>query len=312
MEGFNMFSFNKLTRETTVSGLTHVRSDQLSYFIGNINENTERLDMGWNSLGNRPTGDSEVMFKKLNDKIKFVILRGNSLGKKSGAETSPVYSSFKYATYLELTFNDLYLQKDLAIGLKGLASTPITSLALDSNNLGYGGDDQLIDAVAVLKGLISLNISYNKLDMKSVEALQAMCSAVPSNLEHLDISNNNLGNKIKAIKKLPQNILSLNISDNAIDQLSVEEINELKDSLTHLQTLYISDDEFKKMTPKQTKALKPILAAINKVIFLNSAGKEVTPEQSSLSTNLAAFFVQSNDKKEQSIAKYIIPSGLRI
>lgn len=213
------------------------------------------------------------------------------------------FSSFKHATHVDLSFNDLNIQKELAIGLKSFAATQVKTLELASNNLGYKDNEQLKNAVAVLIGLKSLNMSYNKLEMKNEEELQALCSAFPSNLEHLDISNNNLGGKIKVIRQLPKKITLLNISDNAIEQLAVEEINNLKDSLTHLQTLYISIDEFNKMTPKQKKAWEPILTTINKVVFLNSAGKEVIPEKSHFSTNKSVFFSRNYDKKEQDIVE---------
>ncbi|CEG56870.1 leucine-rich repeat domain-containing protein [Legionella fallonii] len=291
--------FNELTQETTLSGLTNVSGDELIRTIFRINKNTTHLDMKWNNFGIRASSESQTAFENLNDKIKFVTLRGNGLGKKAGEDAASIFSSFKHATHMDLSFNDLDVQKDLAIGLKGFASTQVVSLDLNSNNLGYKDNEQTRSAVAVLIGLKSLNMSYNKLDRNSEEELQTLCLAFPGNLEHLDISNNNLGGKIKVIRKLPKNITSLNISDNAIDQLAVKEINNLNDSLTHLQTLYISNDEFNKMTLEQKKAWKPIFTAINKVVFLNSAGKEVIPEQSHFTTNREVFFVRNDDPKEQ-------------
>lgn len=304
MEEFNMHYFNKNTRETTLSGLTNANGDELVRSIFRINKNTECLDIKWNGFGNRASSELQTAFNYLDDKIKFVNLRGNNLGKKTGEDAALVFSSFKHATHVDLSFNELNIQKNLAIGLKGFASTQVESLDLSSNNLGYYKDnEQLKSAVAVLIGLKSLNMSNNKLNTKSEEELQTLCSAFPRNLEHLDISNNDLGSKIKIIRKLPQNITSLNISDNAINELAVEEINNLKDSLTHLHTLSISIDEFNKMTSKQQKAWKPILTTINKVVFLNSAEKEVIPEQYHFSTNRAAFFDQNHDKKELSIVE---------
>ncbi|WP_040535231.1 leucine-rich repeat domain-containing protein [Legionella drancourtii] len=243
----------------------------------------------------------QTAFNNLDDKIKSVYLRGNNLGKKTGEDAALVFSSFKHATHVDLSFNEFNVQKNLAIGLKSFASTQVSSLDLTSNNLGYKDNEQLKSAVAVLIGLNSLNMSNNKLNTKSEEELQTLCSAFPSNLEHLDISNNELGDKIKVIRKLPPNITSLNICDNAINELAVEEINNLKDLLTHLHTIYISIDEFNKMTPKQKKAWEPILTTINKVVFLNSAEKEVIPEQYHFSTNREGFFARDYNKKEHGI-----------
>ncbi len=301
---FYKLSFDKCSQEATLMGLTSVNGERFRSLVYKIHRDAVRLDMGHNFLGDRATSEVQAALECLNDKIKFITLRGNLLGKKSGKDMSLICSSFKHVTHLELSFNDLcstdpHMQSDLAIGLGGLASTPIVWLSLDSNRLGYLGDELLISTIASLTSLKSLNISYNNLNLKSEGILESMCSSVPSNLEHLDISNNHLGSKIKVIKKLPGNINSLNISDNAINQLSVEEIKELRDSLTHLQILYISYDEFKMMSSKQKNALNPILAAINKVIFLDSSGKEVSLEPLSLSTNSLVFFVRSNDRKEQ-------------
>lgn len=300
---FNMLCFNETTGEAILSGLTNVNGDELIRSIFRINKNTKHLDMGWNNFGKRSSNELQAALTNLNDQIKFLTLRGNNLGKKTGEDTALVFSSLRHVTHVDLSFNDLNTQKDLAVGLNGFASTPVNSLDLGSNNLGRYDNKQLNNAFAILKWLKSLNISYNNLDMKSEQELENLCQAFSNSLEHLDISNNNLGSKIKVIRKLPKNITSLNISDNDIAQLAVEEVNNLKDSLTHLQTLYISVDEFNNMTPKQKKAWEPILSSINKVVFFNSSGKEVTPEQSHFSTNRSVFFGHNYDKKEQDIVE---------
>lgn len=298
-----MLYFNASTGETVLSGLTNVNSGMLMRSIFQINANTKHLDMGWNNFGQRANCELQEALSHLNDQIKFVILRGNSLGKKSGEDAALVFLSLKHATHVDLSFNDLHVQKGLDIGLKSFASTQVTSLDLSSNDLGIDNNKQLNKAVAMLIGLKSLNMSCNKLDRKSEEELETLCSAFPKNLEHLDISNNNLGSKINIIRKLPKNITSLNISDNDIAQLAVEEIHTLKDSLTHLQTLYISIDEFNKMSSKQKKAWEPILSSISKVVFLDSAEKEVIPEQSLFSTNRSVFFIPNYDKKEPHVVE---------
>ncbi|PWY53872.1 hypothetical protein DGG96_20050 [Legionella qingyii] len=298
-----MLYFNASTGETVLSGLTNVNGDMLMRSIFKINKNTKHIDMGWNNFGKRSNFELQVALSHLNDQIKFVTLRGNSLGKKSGEDAALVFLSLKHATHVDLSFNDLNVQKRLDIGLKGFVSTQVTSLDLSSNNLGIDINKQLNKAVAVLIGLKSLNMSYNKLDRKSEEELETLCAAFPANLEHLDLSNNNLGSKINLIRKLPKNITSLNISDNDIGQLAVEEIYNLKSSLTHLQTLYISIDELTKMSPKQKKAWESILSPINKVVFLDSSEREVIPEQSLFATNKSGFFIRNYDNKEQDIVE---------
>ncbi|CAM4496685.1 MAG: hypothetical protein LEGION0403_FIIPPAGN_01699 [Legionella sp.] len=298
-----MLYFNASSGETVLSGLTNENSDMLMRSIFQIDKNTTRLDLGWNNFDKRPNCELQRALSHLNNQIKFVTLRGNSLGKKSGEDAVLVFSSLKYATHVDLSFNDLNLQNRLDIGLKSFASTQVTSLDLSSNHLGFNDNKQLNKAVTGLTGLKSLKMSYNKLDKKSEEELEALCSAFPINLEHLDISNNNLGSKINAIRKLPKTIASLNISDNDIAQLAIEDIHNLNDSLTHLQTLYISIDEFHKMSSKQQKAWKPILSAINKVVFLDSAEKEVIPELSLFSINRSVFFSRNCEKKEHDIVE---------
>lgn len=86
-----MLYFNEITRETTLSGLTNVNSDELTRFIFRINKNTKNLDMGWNSFGKRSSSELQAAFNNLNDQIKFVTLRGNDLGKKAGEDAALVF-----------------------------------------------------------------------------------------------------------------------------------------------------------------------------------------------------------------------------
>ncbi|RUR16021.1 hypothetical protein ELY21_13730 [Legionella sp. km535] len=106
--------------------------------IFQIEQNTTHLDMGWNNFSKRPNDELQLALSHLNSQIKLVTLRGNSLGKKSGEDEALVFLALKYATHVDLSFNDLNIQKRLDIGLKGFASTQVTSLGFAEHITLFG------------------------------------------------------------------------------------------------------------------------------------------------------------------------------
>lgn len=271
-----MFEFYSDSKTTLLSGLKSMNASQLQSTIYKINKHTVSLDLGWNDLGNMVSEELAGALIYLSENITSIDFRGNNLQKQTGKDTALIFSSLKHATHVALSFTNLSKHNNLAEALNGFKFTQVTSLDISDNNLGFQDNVQLLPAIAALLKIVSLNMRDNKLDHKKEQDLQALFSAFSHKLSHLNISNNNLANKLKAIKYLPENIISLNISGNAVNKLSPEEIEELQNPFVHIQTLYLSYDEVKEMSREQKDTLKRAISKIKNVVYINSQEKEMT------------------------------------
>jgi Leucine-rich repeat (LRR) protein len=271
---FNTFDPEK--KEMLLSGLNNIDFQRVTSAIRLIPQEAVLLDIGWNNLGNRPTVELQSFFSLIHKNVTSIDLRSNNLGKKGGEDAALVFASFLHATHVALSFNNLNSQQNLDKALKGFAQTKVTSLDISSNDLGYLDNKVFQNALAELTSIHSLNLSYNKLAQKNDgEQLEKLCAAFPINLQHINLSNNNLGTKVKHLGKLPENITSLDISDNAIHELSTDDIDEMEGLLAHLTTLYLSYDEVTQMSSTHINKLKLLSSKIDKVIFLDTSGKSI-------------------------------------
>lgn len=272
--------FYKDSQETILSGLRNINSQALKLVIGKIHPQTVLLNVGWNDFGNRSTQELEYFFKCIHQNVTSIDLRGNNLDKKNSEEVALVFAAFSHATHVALSSNNLNSLKNLDKAFKGFVKTNVNSLDLNFNDLGYLDNGMFQNSLKELTGIQSLNLSYNKLANKSGEELEQLCAAFSEKLHHLNMSNNNLGNKVKHLGKLPKNITSLDISDNAIHELSIQDLDEMEGLFVHLTTFYLSYDEVKQMTSASKNKLELMCSTIDKVIFLDTAGKNIADQQS--------------------------------
>ena len=198
----------------------------------------------------------------------------------------------------------------------------VSSLNLRFNSLGNKSGAELAQAFAALPASVSsLDVSYNSLDLKSGAELAQAFAALPTSVNSLDVSENSLGNKsgaelAQAFVALPASVSSLHLSGNYFDQLPLEELNKLRNSLPNIETITLSESEIAQMEPMSRAALKAIFPNIKTIILLDNYGAirggndleachyfasklGLTKIPPSLKSNVAAFFAHHKDLHEQ-------------
>lgn len=143
---------------------------------------------------------------------------------------------------------------------------------------------------AIPASVTSLNLSWNVLNSSSAGLAQAFAT-IPANVISLDLSWNLLGFKhcaelARVFSSLPNHVASLNLCFNPLNELPIENLMLLKDSLKHVQTIYLSHSIIENMSKEQRQALGSAFPNIQKIILVDDNYKEIHPSQSITISNL--------------------------
>jgi uncharacterized protein len=175
---------------------------------------------------------------------------------------------------------ELYDKTDNEV-VKTIANTPsdVTLLDLAFNGLGIKSATILVKAFSGISGNInSLILSSNVFGY--MDDLSIVLSGIPASVDYLDLGGNELYNK-KGIElannfiSIPATVISLNLNKNYFNQMTVEELEKLKNALPHIRDVYLNDTEIEKMSPEQRHALVNVFPNIRHVYLVNSRGEEL-------------------------------------
>lgn len=149
-------------------------------------------------------------------------------------------------------------------------------LNLAGNNLGEKtGNELAIAFLGIPTSVTCLNLCVNNLGGNA--QLATVFAAIPQSIKLLSLSHNNLHNQSShdlatAFKTISTNVTELDLSCNELNKFSLNDIEQLKDSLPYLQTVYLSHEEVKQMSSEQYDALKAMFPRIENVILLDPDG----------------------------------------
>ena len=150
-------------------------------------------------------------------------------------------------------------------------------------------------------------------------------------MHSLNLSGNSLGKKsgvelAQAFAALPDGVHSLDLSGNSLNQIPLEELNNLSNSLSKIETITLSEREIRQMKQINRAALKAIFPNIKTIILLDDSGaikggndleachyfaskQGLTKTPPSLKSNVAAFFAHHKEFYEHN--KDLLPEELQ-
>ncbi len=283
---FETFSVAISGLNLSENNLGSKNSFDLATILAKVSRKLEYLDISTNELGRLDEHDFSHILTSLSTSIKSLALRDNNLGEKTASSLKQILSTIPEAIErLDLSSNGLIKGESLSKLSKG-----IKTLDLSANSFGVANDDTLISICSNLpESLSTLILGDNKLNKLSSALLGKAISQLVS-IETLGLAENKLGSLdyeplLKIFSAIPINVNALDLCNNGIHRLKVETLGSLVNSIPHLKCVYLSFHEVASMSKKQRQAFKEIFSTIQKVILLDAAGQEVNPNSSLVIAN---------------------------
>ncbi|STX51423.1 leucine-rich repeat-containing protein [Legionella busanensis] len=187
-------------------------------------------------------------------------------------------------TILNLSCSRLFNKEieDLLNAFKLIPPT-VTVLNLSGNMLGNMATESLVKLVAAVpESIQTISLRRNNLGNKNLYDLASVFSALAPNVKKLILSNNQF--KFKkipdlqdAFKAIPQSVTDLDLSKSSLNLLSIKKLNQLKDTLPHIQTVILSREEIEKMSANHRLALASLFPNLKKAVFIDKNGKLLNP-----------------------------------
>ena len=274
LEGFRMFPSTLVSLDLSGNDLMKKPHHVLEKMMRSIPESLLHLDLSWNNFGDEPPYKLACLLQNIPSHVKLLDLSRTNLANKSAEELANILSR--------------------------IPST-IQSLSLSNNDLGSKQGDELALAFSKLKDLRLLDLSGNKFYIKSGIKLKTGFLSLPTSMETLDLSANDLGHLNRQdlellLEGLPTHLKKLDLSSNLLYQRT--------------------GNEFHQMIEKLPRSLKCLILSKNRIGILNYQdlifGMEMLPtglEELELCFNNLSMYPT---EKLESIFKSLCKTNLKI
>lgn len=255
-------------------------SNKLAKALRAIPVNVKTLILSGN--GGLGTSLKEVL-EAVSPGVDKLSLSENQLGKRTCVELVGAMEVLSNIVTLDLSENNLdeLLTDTLAQMLTALSKT-VTTLRLAHNQLGYKTGFQLGQILHGLrnKNILTLDLSGNQLQEKTVDEFKTFLREMPSSLRTLDLSNNGLGLKteedlIEIIRACPD-LEVLNLSGNHFTTFSLESLKRIRSYATHIRSVIFDNDL------QMTNTKLPSFDNFNKISFNYQPSPHVKQEKKPL------------------------------
>ncbi|KAL7492578.1 hypothetical protein ACHAWT_001866 [Skeletonema menzelii] len=199
----------------------------------------EKNDIG----GEGAVSLARALGRNSGSKLKSLVLKGNSIEDVGAMALGEMLQHNDSLMLLDISSCSIGNEGGAAIGSGLSVNTTLQTLNLDKNALGSGTNHVLFsEGLATNKTLMAVHLSGNGfVDMDSSDPStwgEAVANALSVNtsLQYLDLSNNALSEKsiIDAVAAHPS-IVSVNLSDNDFESISIETQLKLAERMTTLE-----------------------------------------------------------------------------